>query len=356
MHGARRPVARIALIGIGAVIAIGGIAIAFEHYTIIPIARHGGEQRLVFRLDAPYGSVDLRAGAGPNNVATVELLNEDADPHSSPNWSYNVRNGNMGVLNIGIGTDEGMNAGPPLAMWEARSGFSPASAIAPEPDWGAGRHPSLLSFSMPTIPNGAVWYGRMRSISTDAGTHLIPEARAGTRITLAKDLPIDFGADLGFGESTLDLSGLPITDASIETGASKAHIYCNVPNPVPMHNCTVRAGLGQSNFNGISNLNADRFTFHGGLGSYQLGFEGKLTHNLYAVVDIGIGMCTLSIPPTAGRVQVFCEDGFLSSYSFSGLVERRDGYWSSPGFELSRSPVITLRLSSGAGKISVSYH
>jgi hypothetical protein len=354
------------LIGIGTVVAIGGIAVAFDHYTMFPIARKGGEQRLTFRLDAPYGSVDLRAGAGPANVATVELLNEDADPHA-PQWSYAVRNGN-GMLRIGIGTDEGMIAGPPIAMWQARSGFSTAAAIMPEPDWGtensgnnssaAGNasNPSFFSFTMPSLTSGYAWHQRVRLISTDAGNRVISEARAGTRITLAKDLPIDFGADLGLGESSLDLTGLPIAAASIETGASKAHIHCNAPNPILLHRCMLRAGLGQCNFNGISNLNADQFIFHGGLGSYLLGFEGKLTHNLDAVVDMGVGICNLSIPATAARVQVFYDDGLLTSFSCSGLVERRDGYWTSVGFDRSTSSILTLRISSVAGKISVSYH
>ncbi len=353
-NGARRPVARIALIGIGIVVAIGGIAVAFDHYTIIPIHRKGGEKRLVFRLDAPFGSVDLRAGASASDAATIEVLSEDADGHS-PQWSYGVHNGDVGMLRIGIGTDEGMIAGPPIAMWDANSGFSPAAASAPEPDWGAACPPPLFSFILPTIPYGYVWQ-HSRSIYTDAGTVLVPETRAETRITLAKDLPIDFAANLGFGESSLDLSGLPITDASIETGASKAHIYCNTANTATLRHCSVHAGIGQCYFNGISNLNAQHLTFHGGFGSYHLGFEGKLTQNLDAIIDIGIGMCTLSIPPMACRVQVFYDDGLLSSFSFSGLAERRDGYWTSPGFDLSTSPILTLHLSSGAGKISVSYH
>jgi hypothetical protein len=343
------------LIGIGVVVAIGGIAAAFDHYVIFPIHRIGGERRIVFRLDAPYASVDLRSGAGPSDVATIETLTEDAEAHN-PQWSYAVRNASVGILRIGIGTDEGMVAQPPLAMWQTNSGFSTAAATAPEPDWDAACPPSLFSFTAPTIPYGYAWHQRMRSVSTDAGTVLMPEARSGTRITLAKDLPMDFAADLGFGESSLDLSGLQITDASIETGASKAHIFCNTANPVLLRNCSVRARIGQCTFNGISNLNAQHFTFQGSVGSYHLGFEGKLTQNMDAIIDIGIGMCTLSIPPTACRVQVFYDDGFLSSFSFSGLAERRNGYWTSPGFNLSTSPILTLHLSSGAGKISVNYH
>jgi len=359
-NGARRPAVRhpamrVMLLGIGAVAVIGGIAVAFDHYQIFPIHRIGGEKRLVFRLDAPYGSVDLRAGAGPNDIATLELLSENADAHS-PQWAYGLQNGNVGMLRIGIGTDEGMVGQPPIAMWQTNSGFSPAAAITPQPDWGAACPPSLFSFTLPTVPYGYTTDRRMKAVSTDAGTTFTPEAKAGTRITLAKDLPIDFVADLGFGESSLDLSGLPITDARIESGASKVHVFCNQPNPAQLRNCFVHAGIGECTFTGISNLSANQFTFNGGFGSYHLGFDGKLTRNLQANIDLGIGMCTVSIPPTSCRVQVFYDDGLLSSFSFSGLQERRSGYWTSPGFDLSFSPVLTLHLSSGAGKISVSYH
>ncbi len=343
------------MLSIGAIFAIGGIAVALDHYVLNHIPRTGNEKRLVFHLDAPYGSVDLRSGAGPNDVAIVELLNEDADAHNFQ-WSYGVSNASVGMLRIGIGTDEGMREQPPLAMWNANSGFSTAAATAPEPDWGAACPPSLFSFALPSIPFGYGWRSSVRIVSTDAGTIVTRESRAGTRISLAKDLPMDFVANLGFGESSLDLSGLSITDASIETGASRAHIYSGTMNPVRLHNCSIRAGIGECTFNGISNLNADRFTFHGAVGSYHLGFEGTLVHNLDGNVELGMGTCTLSIPATAGRVQVFYDDGLLSSFSFSGLTERREGYYTSVGFDRSTSPVLTLHLSSGVGKISVSYH
>ncbi len=339
----------------GAVVAIGGIAVALDHYSIIPIHRIGGENRLVFRLDAPFGSVDLRAGAGTNDVATVETLAEQGDNHN-PQWSYGLKNGSIGMLRIGIGTDEGMIAQPPIAMWETNSGFSPAVAYAPQPDWGAACPPSFFSFSMPSIPSGQGWYPQMRVVSTDAGTVIVPQAKASTRITLTKDLPMDIDANLGFGESTVDLTGLPITNASIETGASRVQVCCNAMNPVALHNCRVRAGIGPCTFCGLSNLNADNLNFHGALGSYQLGFEGKLAHNMDAIVDVGIGMCSITIPATACRVQVFYEDGIFSSFSFPGLAYRRPGYESSVGFERSNSPILTLHLSSGAGKISVNYH
>lgn len=345
------------LFSITGVVGIGGIAVALDHYITTHIQRKGGEERLVFRLEAPYGSVELRPGVVSGDVATVEMLADDANAHNI-STSYSVRNGSIGMLRVGVGTDEGMRSSPPLAMWYAKSGFVTASAPVPESDQGSLMLHSPVHFTMPPIePNFGYYYPpRVTRISTDAGTSVIPASSAGTRIHLTKDLPTDLVANLGFGESTLDLTGLQLTNAMIETGASKAYIFCNQTNSQNLRNCSVRAGIGQCIFTGISNLNADRFAFRGALGSYHLGFDGHLTHNLDVVVEIGLGMCTLSIPPTTARVQVFFEDGLLSSFSFPGLAVRRDGYASSPGFDKSTSPILTLHLSSGAGKISVNYH
>ncbi|GEM_PF-2445647 len=351
----------VAFIGVAAVVAFG-----VEKYFTSHIPRKGQEQRLVFRLEAPYGSVDLRAGADPNDVATVQMLEEDANAHNFQ-WSYGLRDATVGVLHIGIGTDEGMRGGPPVAMWYANNEnrFSLATSNEPQSDRGCPipANPFLSvspRFSLPPLfydfPNGPAIGSASRTIMTDAGDIPPPSPAAGTRIRLTKDFPMYFAADLGFGESVLNLSGLPLTDAEIETGASKAYLYSTEPNPQPLETCSLRAGLGQCTFNGISYLNAEHFLFHGAVGSYHLGFEGKLTRNLDAVIELGLGMCTLSIPATAARVQVFFDDGLLSSYSFSGLAVRRDGYATSPGFNYSTSPVLTLHLSSGAGKISVAYH
>ncbi len=351
----RKPlrVAALAVLGLG---LVASLTLAIERYSTARIGKFGGEHRLVFQLEAPYGSVNLRAGTNPSDVAVIETLSEDADAHNCQ-WSYGVRN-TIGILRIGIGTDEGMRATPPIAMWHANSGLSLASSTAPQSDMGFPMRSSPFSFPMPRMYGGFqyAWHPALRTVSTDAGTKVEAISTPGTQIYITKDLPLVFSANLGFGQSTLDLSGLPLTSASIETGASQADIYCMQPNTETLDYCSVRAGLGQCTFLGISNLNANHFTFHGAVGSYHLGFEGRLQHNLDAVIELGMGKCSLSIPPTAGRVQVFYDSGLLSSFSFSGLARVRNGYARSPGFDLSNSPILTLHLSSGVGSISVSYH
>jgi hypothetical protein len=310
--------------------------------------------------------MSLHPGTAPTDVARIE--SEDAPGQSaSYHCRYMVHNQTLGILHIDIGTDEGMISQPPLAMWRANSDFSLANSSQPQSDMGCPVHQFIPQQEF-AFHSRANWnYGisqwvplqRYMTVSTDAATMVTPEpeSNSDTRIFLNTFLPMDLNADLGFGVSSLDLSGLPIVNMNIETGASKAIIYSNQPNPQVIENCRVSAGLGEEcSFTGISNLNAKNFIFQGGVGTYHLGFEGKLTHNLDAFVSVGLGMITIAIPPMAGRVQIFYDDGMFSSYSFSGLTIRHGGYATSVGFHNSNGPVLTLHLSSAMGKMSVSYH
>ncbi|HZK76931.1 MAG TPA: hypothetical protein VFD13_08495, partial [Candidatus Kapabacteria bacterium] len=65
---------RIAGLSVLALGLLGGLAFALERYFTTHISRMGSEQSLVLQLDAPYGSVNLRAGEDPNDVATIETL------------------------------------------------------------------------------------------------------------------------------------------------------------------------------------------------------------------------------------------------------------------------------------------
>jgi hypothetical protein len=299
-------------------------------------------------------------------VATAESDDEPGEGNSV-RLRYGLRNQTIGILQIGIGTDEGMIDPHQLAgVWRAHNNLSLAS-LSPRVQSDLG-HPAPVSvmpenadFPRPLTPLPTPFGPRVQYyqvIASDAGTIIRPvmEKMSQTRVYITRDIPSTLNANLGFGEATLDISALPVTGASIETGASKAMILSNAPNPQPMSTCQVNAGIGECSVMGIANFNATKFVFNGGVGSYNLGFSGRLTRNMEAFISVGLGRCQIAIPPDAGRVQVFYDDGFLNSFSFSGLTKRREGYATSPGFDLSTRPILTLRLSSGLGKMSVSYH
>lgn len=316
-------------------------------------------------LDAPFGSVFLRPGTPPGVVATAES-DEDEGDGNGIRLRYGIRNQTIGILQVGVGTDEGMaNPNELAGVWRAHSelGFSSVSQREFVPDMPSGapqRSVQVSDLPRPMTPLASPFRlgrGPFQVIATDAGTYLRPvsERMSQTRLFITRDLPSTLNANLGFGEATLDVSSLPLLAAQIETGASKATIMSNAANPQAMNICQINAGIGECQVMGISNFNAAKFVFNGGVGSYQLGFGGHLSRNLEAFISVGLGTCKISIPPEAGRVQVFYDDGLLSSFTFNGLTKRREGYATSVGFDQSTRPILTLRLSSGLGKMSVSY-
>jgi hypothetical protein len=144
-------------------------------------------------------------------------------------------------------------------------------------------------------------------------------------------------------------------NANIQSSASRTHITSHTQNPVAMDACTINAGLGECIVDGICNFNCKTFSFSGGIGYCELHFTGNLQRNLDATVEVGCGKVVMNVPPTAGRVQVYYEDNMFSSFACLGLNKRRDGYYTSVGFDQSLAPVLTLRLSSGVGKMVVNY-
>jgi hypothetical protein len=153
----------------------------------------------------------------------------------------------------------------------------------------------------------------------------------------------------------LDLSGLWLQNLNLETGANQARVFLKSPNPGSMESCSVSAGVGEFTMEGIGHLNTSKFEFNGGFGMYNLNFAGKVRKNLEANISVGLGKLAIRVPPDAGRLQVYYDDGVFCAYRFAGIVKRRDGYATSPGFDQSNAPVITLRITSGAGKVDVVY-
>jgi hypothetical protein len=322
------------------VLLCAGGVLAAAHFTRHEIKRTGTESLINVTLDAAYGSLRVMAGTAPGIVTKIETDGGEDGEDPPIKVRYGIQ-GQRGNLRITLGEDAGSKANRPLAMWHANSGFTLASASgALYSDMGG----KILLGEEPEL--------RYRPLPQPA---LATDNKYRSNVYLTTEVPLSLNADLGFGESTLDLTGLILQAASIETGASRSRILLKQPNPGLMTQCNVSAGVGEFAMEGICNLNAAQFNFSGGLGYYKLGFAGKLSRNMEATVSVGLGKCSLSIPPEAGRVEVFYDDGFFNSYKFTGLTKRKEGYATSVGFENSRAPILTLRLSSGMGNMVVSY-
>jgi len=343
---------RIVLVNLLAVTLCSSLAYAAAQYLRQEIRKTGRERQLNFSIYAPYGGFYLSGGTSPGVLAVYETSADNSDePQVQMRYALS---GSTGVLKMSIGADEGSLRERPLAVYRAASpfsvaNFSPTNVI--QSDYGfakvlGDRDPWGTSLFNSSINTWAMDNGQSANLA---------EASATAKVNVTKEFPLTFGAEIGFGEAVLDLSGLALQSASIETGASRSRIILREPNPVTMGLCEISAGVGQCVVEGLSNLNARRVEFSGGIGSYQLSFGGKLQQNMDAEVSVGVGKVAINIPPDAGRVQVFYDDGLFSSCQFSGLTKKRDGYATSVGFDQSTAPVLTLRLSTALGKMVVSY-
>ena len=321
------------------VIAASGVAFGIYKTVDYPVSREGRETRVNLMLSVPYGSLTLVSGTEQKNVALLRIESAEEAMPFHVRYLYNPI-GTTGSLRMTIGSDEGMlETNPPLARgWKTNSNFSLASTNAIHSDYG-DISPSPGTFNLMKPPP---------EIPHDESDH--------AKVFLTKDIPVSISAQLGFGESFMDWTGLSLTAAYVETGSAKTEIRLTEHNPIPMSACKINAGFGEFSMSGISDLNADRFEFFGGVGYYSLNFNGKLTKNLNATVEVGLGKVTINIPPEAGRVQIIYDDSFFSSFSFNGLTKRRDGYFTSVGFDQSLAPILTLHLSSGLGKMIVNCH
>jgi hypothetical protein len=320
-------------------LAASGVVFAIYKTIDYPVQRYGKETRLNVMMSVPYGSLTMLAGTKTSDVALLQM--QSADEEMLPfhvRYSYNPI-GTTGSLRMTIGSDEGMlETNKPLAnAWKAGSNYSLASTNAIHSDYG-DLSPSSGTFDLMKPPPPAA------SEENDHAT-----------LFLTREIPVSISAQLGFGESLLDWTGLSLTSAYIETGSARTEIRLRGHNPIPMSFCKINAGFGEFAMNGISDLNADQFIFSGGVGYYSLNFNGKLTKNLDATVEVGLGKVSVNIPPEAGRVRVLYDDSYFSSFSFNGLTKRRDGYFTSVGFDESSAPILTLHLSSGLGKMVVNY-
>ncbi|HYM21085.1 MAG TPA: hypothetical protein VEW28_08795 [Candidatus Kapabacteria bacterium] len=323
---------------VACIAAFAGTAYAAMTIFQRPVSRDGRETRMNVILKVPYGSVTVSGGCPQDKAALIQTEVDDPDdqPSMVARYFYNPI-GTIGTLRITLGSDEGMVQRPKelaLGTW-ANSGFHLASAGAIETDGGTIRAQNIRENLTPAP-----------APVTDNNI---------SRILLNQTIPLSIYSEFGFGESLLDMTGLSVMNANIQSSASKAHIVSRSPNPVGMESCTINAGVGECIVDGICNFNCKTFSFSGGIGYCELHFTGNLQKDLSANVEVGCGKVVMNIPPTAGRVQVFYEDNLFSSFSSQGLNKRREGYYTSAGFDQSYAPVLTLRLSSGVGKMVVNY-
>jgi len=147
------------------------------------------------------------------------------------------------------------------------------------------------------------------------------------RVELPHSIPLDLDMEFGGTQATLELGGLTLQSARLDFGATEGTLAFTTPNRVRMRELDVSVGAAEFTARNLANANADLIRVRGGVGTVDLDFGGRWTHDLEVSTRLAIGGLTLRVPDDVGlRLEV---RRVAAGFDHPGLVKRDDGWYSS---------------------------
>jgi hypothetical protein len=170
-------------------------------------------------------------------------------------------------------------------------------------------------------------------------------------LRLSPDVPVELELAFGAADATIELGGIRIRSAEIQTGASRTVLNVSSPNQELCRLFQVEVGAARFEARGLGNLNAQRFSLKGGVGEVTLDFTGDWKQDLNASVEMGLGSLTLRVPTGLGvRIS---KNGMLASFDSQGLTKRGDVYYSEDWENADHK--LSLELDASLGSIKVEW-
>ncbi|HEY2824990.1 MAG TPA: LiaF domain-containing protein [Gemmatimonadales bacterium] len=147
-------------------------------------------------------------------------------------------------------------------------------------------------------------------------------------LTLTPYVPMRLNLKLGAVSADLELGGLGIASALIETGASEGHVRFSAPNRMRCESLTMHAGAAEFTAEGLGNARCEQIELKGGVGDLTMDFGGAWDSAVetHARVELGLGALTLRLPRDLG-VAIHVQK-FLVSFDGAGMVQRGTTYYS----------------------------
>jgi uncharacterized protein YaiE (UPF0345 family) len=140
--------------------------------------------------------------------------------------------------------------------------------------------------------------------------------------------------DLRFGAATaeLELGGLSLDRATVQTGASRSVIAFSVPNRVVCHRFELEVGAAEIDVTGLGNARCEHITVTGGVGEVRLDFTGSWPESAATDAEVTIGLGTLTMRFPEGLGVAIDVERFLASFEDAGFARQGSRYVSA-GFE-----------------------
>ena len=168
-------------------------------------------------------------------------------------------------------------------------------------------------------------------------------------LTLGTQVPIELMLQFGAAEADLELGGLRLQKATIQTGASDTNVRVSRPNPLTCSTARFEVGAAKFAAEGLGNLNCEDLSFSGGVGDVTLDFTGSWRADGTVEIDMGLGSLTLRLPRGLG-VAVH-KSSVLASFDSQGLIKRGQVYYSE-GFDKSERK-LNINIDAALGSIKV---
>ena len=168
-------------------------------------------------------------------------------------------------------------------------------------------------------------------------------------LALGKGRPYALSLDMGAGEATVDLGGLPLTSLSVNFGAGKQTIDFSAPNPQPMERLRVAAGAASLDLMRLANANVAEVRVEGGAAAYVFDFGGQLRRDVAFKVTAGMSSLEIRIP--AGTAAKVTPETVLGSVDMAdGFMKKEGAFWNEAALR-GATPLLTISASVVMGSI-----
>lgn len=199
--------------------------------------------------------------------------------------------------------------------------------------------------------------GRLRAGASKADGRGLRFAGFGDRtsqnaldLELGTDVPLELDLAFGAGEAELDLTGLPIRELEVSTGASESMLRIDEVNSERMQLASFKVGVADFRVRGLGNLAAEEVRLTAGLGSVTLGLDGEWPVDARLVLEMGLGALSLRAPADLG-VQIRAGSNFLASLDLEGMEKHEDVHRSANWEQAERR--VEVEVSAALGSIEL---
>ena len=170
-------------------------------------------------------------------------------------------------------------------------------------------------------------------------------------LSLGKSRPYALSLDMGAGEATVDLGGLPVTQLAVNFGAGKQTIDFSAPNPQPMERVRVAAGAASLELMRLANANVAEVSVEGGAAAYVFDFGGHLRRDVAFKLTAGMSSVEIRIP--AGTAAKVTTETVLGSLDMAdGFMKKEGAFWNEAALR-GATPLLTIGASVVMGSIRV---